>query len=106
VFGRWKRTQQLREDIRAAETNSITFKPSTHGTYQPEGEEPMTTNRRGSDEQLAQRNDVQNAARPVDRAEISQRAYERYEERGREPGHDVDDWLEAERDLRGQSAEH
>jgi hypothetical protein len=44
-------------------------------------------------------------ARPVDQDEISRRAYERYEERGREAGHDVDDWLEAERDLQRQSSE-
>jgi hypothetical protein len=32
--------------------------------------------------------------------EIRNRAHEIYERRGREPGHDVDDWLEAERELR------
>jgi hypothetical protein len=31
---------------------------------------------------------------------IAQRAYERYEARGREDGHDMDDWFEAERELR------
>ena len=31
--------------------------------------------------------------------DIARRAYERYEERGRERGHDIDDWLQAERDL-------
>ena len=31
--------------------------------------------------------------------DIARRAYERYEERGRERGHDIDDWLRAERDL-------
>jgi hypothetical protein len=30
---------------------------------------------------------------------IAQRAYERYEARGRGDGHDMDDWLEAEREL-------
>jgi outer membrane protein TolC len=65
----------------------------------------MKTDERRIEAQLAQRNDVQNAARPVDRDEISRRAYERYEERGREGGHDVDDWLEAERDLQRQSNE-
>src|SRR6202163_494243 len=33
--------------------------------------------------------------------DIARRAYERYEERGRERGHDIDDWLQAERDLQG-----
>lgn len=31
---------------------------------------------------------------------ISRRAYERFLERGAEHGHDLDDWLEAERELR------
>jgi hypothetical protein len=31
--------------------------------------------------------------------DIARRAFERYEERGRERGHDIDDWLQAERDL-------
>lgn len=30
---------------------------------------------------------------------VRSRAYEKYEERGREQGHDLDDWLEAEREL-------
>jgi hypothetical protein len=30
---------------------------------------------------------------------VAQRAYERYEARGREDGHDMEDWLEAEREL-------
>jgi hypothetical protein len=31
--------------------------------------------------------------------DIAQRAYERYEARGREHGHALDDWLDAEREL-------
>jgi Protein of unknown function (DUF2934) len=38
--------------------------------------------------------------RPSD-DEIARRAYERYEARGREDGHALDDWLDAERDLNG-----
>jgi hypothetical protein len=34
---------------------------------------------------------------------IALRAYELFEGRGREPGHDVDDWLRAERELREAS---
>jgi hypothetical protein len=34
----------------------------------------------------------------LDEADIAQRAYRRFEERGYEHGHDVDDWLQAERD--------
>jgi hypothetical protein len=33
--------------------------------------------------------------------DIARRAYELYEQRGRDHGHDLDDWLQAERDLRG-----
>jgi len=65
----------------------------------------MKPNQRRSEEQPVQGNDVQNAAPPADRDEISRRAYERYEERGREAGHDLDDWLEAERDLQSRSSE-
>jgi hypothetical protein len=34
---------------------------------------------------------------------IALRAYQRYEARGREDGHDMDDWLTAENELRGGS---
>jgi Protein of unknown function (DUF2934) len=34
---------------------------------------------------------------------IRVRAYTLYEERGREDGHDVDDWLRAEADLTGKA---
>ena len=36
--------------------------------------------------------------------EIRHRAYEIYERRGREPGHDLDDWLMAERELIEETA--
>jgi hypothetical protein len=32
--------------------------------------------------------------------QIQERAYERYLERGQEPGHELEDWLQAERDIR------
>ena len=32
---------------------------------------------------------------------VAVRAYELFQERGREPGRDVDDWLRAERELQG-----
>lgn len=38
--------------------------------------------------------------------EIAARAYARYESRGGEDGHDVEDWLEAERELRDGSGTH
>jgi hypothetical protein len=36
----------------------------------------------------------------VSDSDISRRAYERFLDRGAEHGHDLDDWLEAERELR------
>jgi len=33
--------------------------------------------------------------------QIQQRAYERYEQRGRSDGHDLEDWLQAEREIKG-----
>jgi hypothetical protein len=36
----------------------------------------------------------------ADQNEIARRAYRLYEERGRVPGHDLDDWLAAEEALR------
>ncbi len=36
----------------------------------------------------------------IDRDLVSQRAYERYVERGRADGQDLEDWLAAERELR------
>jgi hypothetical protein len=37
---------------------------------------------------------------PVANSDIARRAYELYLARGGEHGHDVDDWLQAERELR------
>ncbi|MGZ4812630.1 MAG: DUF2934 domain-containing protein [Terriglobales bacterium] len=36
--------------------------------------------------------------------EIRRRAYELYEERGRENGHDFDDWLRAEEEITNRKA--
>ena len=36
--------------------------------------------------------------------EIRRRAYALYEERGREDGHDIDDWLRAEAELRATAS--
>ena len=36
--------------------------------------------------------------------QIQQRAYELYERRGRTVGHDLDDWLQAEREIKGTQA--
>ena len=36
--------------------------------------------------------------------QIRQRAYELYERRGRTDGHDLDDWLQGEREIKGAKA--
>jgi hypothetical protein len=43
-------------------------------------------------------------ASAVTESEIARRAFELYCDRGREDGHDVDDWLNAERELRDVSS--
>ena len=37
----------------------------------------------------------------LDRDQIARRAYDRYQERGREDGRDQEDWFAAEQELRG-----
>jgi hypothetical protein len=40
------------------------------------------------------------AALAISEGDVARRAFELYCDRGREDGHDVDDWLNAERELR------
>ena len=40
----------------------------------------------------------------VSESDIARRAFELYCDRGREDGHDIDDWLNAERELRDVSS--
>jgi hypothetical protein len=42
-----------------------------------------------------------NGSAPVTDADVARRAYDLYLARGCESGHDLEDWLQAERDLRG-----
>ena len=44
-----------------------------------------------------------NGSASVTDADVARRAYDLYLARGGEPGHDVEDWLQAERGLRGVS---
>jgi hypothetical protein len=41
----------------------------------------------------------------VTQDDIARRAYEHYEERGRQPGHELDDWLQAETEMRQRQPE-
>jgi DUF2934 family protein len=54
--------------------------------------------RRGADTAAPQAVGDTTAAN-VDRHRIAARAYEKFLQRGGEPGRDLDDWLEAEREL-------
>ncbi len=67
--------------------------------------------------QQQQRSNRQSTAVPVDGAaqppedvrarsteDVARRAYEKYCERGCEDGHDMEDWLSAEREVNGQDA--
>lgn len=59
----------------------------------------MATSRQRQDDNRAQADDRRASAIFVAREDIARRAYEHYEERGGEPGHELDDWLRAEREL-------
>jgi hypothetical protein len=64
---------------------------------QPErnsGAEPQATSTRAGEGDVS----VGNSARTKD---IGRRAYEIYLERGEQPGRELDDWLQAERELEG-----
>jgi Protein of unknown function (DUF2934) len=52
---------------------------------------------------LAPKSDEPTVLIPIDQ-QIQQRAYELYERRGRTDGHDLDDWLQGEREIKGAKA--
>jgi hypothetical protein len=52
---------------------------------------------------LAPKSDAPTVLIPIER-QIRQRAYELYERRGKTDGHDLDDWLQAERSIKGGQA--
>lgn len=74
-----------------SKTSTVKAKPAAEKTTAPK-----TVRARKSD-------DVQTMqsmpARTPAREDIAARAYERFAERGYQHGHDVDDWLHAEREL-------
>lgn|GEM_PF-1279004 len=45
--------------------------------------------------------DVRPGPRPATEADIRERAYQLFLARGAEPGRELEDWLQAERDLKG-----
>jgi hypothetical protein len=52
---------------------------------------------------LALKSDEPPVLIPIEQ-QIQQRAYELYEQRGRTDGHDLDDWLQAECEIKGTQA--
>jgi len=50
---------------------------------------------------LAPKSDEPTVLIPIEK-QIQQRAYELYEQRGRTDGHDLEDWLQAEREIKGR----
>lgn len=52
---------------------------------------------------LAPKSDEPTVVIPIDQ-QIRQRAHELYEQRGRTDGHELDDWLQAEREVKGTQA--
>jgi hypothetical protein len=52
---------------------------------------------------LAPKSDEPTVLIPIEQ-QIQQRAYELYEQRGRTDGHELDDWLQAECEIKGTQA--
>jgi hypothetical protein len=50
---------------------------------------------------LAPKSDEPTVLIPIEK-QIQQRAYELYEQRGRTDGHDLEDWLKTEREIKGR----
>ena len=76
-----KSTAIHQEDHTMARTSNISRKPSGNARHEPVGQQNVVSQRRPTDE------------------EIARRAYEIYLARGREDGHDVEDWIQAEQEL-------
>jgi hypothetical protein len=68
---------------------SMSSKPKRNGSTEPQATSNQADTGEDSEGNLA-RDD-----------EIRRRAYEIYLERGEEPGRDLDDWVQAERELEG-----
>jgi hypothetical protein len=74
----------------------------------PDEIEKKKTTREGMNQAAAQttlapKSDEPTVLIPIEQ-QIQQRAYELYERRGRTEGHDLDDWLQAEYEIKGRQA--
>ena len=89
------RATRRRADVAPRETEASQAQPTAEAAEAPAEE---------SVQSLATEASQSNQDYPLRVAEL---AYARYQSRGGEDGHDVEDWLEAEREVRGaQGAEH
>jgi Protein of unknown function (DUF2934) len=75
---------------------------------QPDEIEKKKTTRDGVNQAAAQttlapKSDEPTVLIPIEQ-QIQKRAYELYEQRGRTDGHDLDDWLQAECEIKGTQA--
>jgi hypothetical protein len=78
------------------------------GTFRKEVVAMAKSAHRNTDDRVAVASDRApgariDAATDITEHDIARRAYDLYLTRGGEPGHDVDDWLQAERELRASS---
>lgn len=65
---------------------------------------PDSRRARAARESLDPARSVEGSVEPLDRAdEVARRAYELYEQRGGEHGHDWNDWFRAEQEVRART---
>ncbi|HKT81320.1 MAG TPA: DUF2934 domain-containing protein [Vicinamibacterales bacterium] len=89
------------KDVAALEPTSLPV-PAEPRTGQEANDEYTRT----TDEASIQDGEMDsNRMELADRDRIAERAYERFEQRGFEHGHDLEDWLEAEREVREHPAQ-
>ena len=75
------------------------FRPN-HPRDPKESQEHMTAQSKQAQHSRQPEVPARSAAGVVEPEAISRRAYELFQERGREPGRELDDWLRAENELK------
>lgn len=79
------------------EKNGKKAKPAVRRKPEPEREPGPVVESLPSEPLQAEHKPVPQLQGPEFYARVARKAYDLFERRGREPGHDVEDWLEAER---------
>ena len=94
-----------RDDSKSTEADFFTDHGNFHASrMESEQWQRLRPSPRKSSRQTTGRRAAQQ--RTIADTEIARRAYDLYLARGREDGHDVEDWLRAERDLSGSTLDH